>query len=283
MAYDILTDGPPAHFEYYLPDDVTSQCLIIMTPSKVKGAINFSEANPPIIGIYRSYVPGQRFRFKNIPALLDISVESVNKLIVETKPAAPQARKIYNFTAGKVEMVPATINSEVNYSDAHLERKLVEANVSGKETLKAGDIPKFEHDQKFDQLGRAIKKIYDENGLEIVKSYGYISDKNATQARMYNQPIVDFLGNVVVLVYDAYGDVVNGVTGDDNGITIPATAIDRNGKKVTMVFDTFGNQVVGLSTQKGLIVYPQLLPIKLDSSGRPIKKSVGFNFAMIGL
>jgi len=282
MAYDILTDGPPAHFDYYLPDVTTGECLIIMVPSKINGAVNFSETNPPMIGIYKPRLTTERFRFKNVPSLLDINVAEVNKLIDETRPQAPQAHKIFSLTDNVVKMIPAVINAEVNYSDAHIERKMIEANVSSDVVLKNGDIPKYEHDQKFDQLGRAIKKIYDVNGIEIVKTYGYIGEKNLNQAKMFNQPIKDSNGNTVVQAFDAYGDAVLGVDGVEDKITIPIL-LDRGGKTITEVFDSFGNQIIGLTSLKGLIVLPQRLPIKLDSAGRPIKKSVGFNFEMIGL
>ncbi len=282
MAYDILRDGPPPHFEYFLPDDPTSECLVVMTPSKVNGAINFSETNPPLIGIYKPVVQGQRFRFKSIAGLIDLHVDSVNELIDETRPKAVQSRKMYSLTAGRVEIAPSTIGADVNFADAQMERKMLEANVSDIEVLKDGDVPRFEHNQKFDHLGKAIRLMYDTNGSVIEPAKSYVGEDTKAEQRMINQPVRDAAGNVVVNTYDAYGALVNGVTGTTVSVTIPATAVDKNGVKITSVYDVFGNRVVGLTTEKGLIVIPQKLPIKLDSVGRPIKKPVGLNFNLIG-
>jgi hypothetical protein len=273
VSYSILDDGLPFFFEYYLPDDMTKDCVLIMTPSKVKGASNVDGTTQTLIGIYKS---SARYIFRHFPSMLLMSIEDVNAIIERTLPKQPAPGKIFNISTKKYVSIPLTISKDINYSTPEIDRKKKEVNINFDvldRSLK-NLIQPLEHGQQFDVFGNAITKKYDDAGNEITQIVNLVKDNSGNIKRLYNAPAYDVDGNILIDARDAYGEPVIGVSRGNTGLNIPAGSVDAIGNDVYIVYDIFNNQIIEITPEGGMIVYQQKLPIKLDASGLPIKRPI---------
>lgn len=276
----------PYHFDVYQPDNSADfKCLSVICPSLEVGSTKWTVNGSWLtIGIYRDEgrtgYDETHYVFRLLPSFKLISYAQVLQYFIDSAPAKTAVhRQLLNVTTNQLKKLPSNKGRLSNYDVPFVPSERLHLSIR--------------FNQAYDETGAPLKLQYSPEGEALDVNRVDSIYKNPRE--FFLSPQANELGDpssaqdAVVDVYDYYGLAVNDATRApyfatdiitrDTDVDPPRDNIKRRLQGTVEIqpgwlFDRYGNLVLGIQENNALVARSPILPLQLDTFGKPVKQPV---------